>query len=348
MDKNILFSIIIPVYNPNNTFFQLLDLLLELKHIHTLEIIVIDDGSEKVDMFEIDRYIKKGIIYKRFENRGVSVARNRGIALAHGDYLTFFDADDLIDVKAMNNVMNSIISSALNYDIYMYAYSVIKEQNCENMIPCLSTGLHSKSDLNSLKRNLIDVKFSKHYTYSYMGGKVYQYIVKRSLFVEGGLCFYENQKFAEDLCYCMKLFDLADSIFVFHDLAYLYYFNEGSASHRYRERLWEEWYSVYRYIDPYITDIVLKNRLIYWAVKYSIRYILSHEKEKSISEANVSSILHNIDFQVAMENLHYGCWTLDEKIENQLLKWGNSHLLICYERLIIKAKAYRKFLKERI
>lgn len=59
------------------------------------EIIVIDDGSE-ASPAEALRQIDSGIVCHRQENQGLSVARNTGITLAHGQYIQFVDGDDML------------------------------------------------------------------------------------------------------------------------------------------------------------------------------------------------------------------------------------------------------------
>lgn len=87
-------SVIIPAYNASSTINSTIQSVL-LQSFSDFELIVIDDGSTDMTA-EIVRDIKDSRI-KLFSDRncGLSVARNRGIEQAVGEYLAFLDADDL-------------------------------------------------------------------------------------------------------------------------------------------------------------------------------------------------------------------------------------------------------------
>ena len=57
------------------------------------EIIVIDDGSETPAITSL-LDVCDNLIYVRQRNQGLSVARNRGIDIAQGDFIQFIDGDD--------------------------------------------------------------------------------------------------------------------------------------------------------------------------------------------------------------------------------------------------------------
>lgn len=59
-----------------------------------LEIIVVDDGSEDNTYEALCPWLEKGLIYERQKHRGVSAARNRGIALAKRKWIALLDSDD--------------------------------------------------------------------------------------------------------------------------------------------------------------------------------------------------------------------------------------------------------------
>lgn len=86
------FSVIIPAYNAAATLSRALDSVLAqtwLAH----EIIVVDDGSTDATGEVVSGYTGS-VHYVRQDNAGPSAARNRGVALASGEWVTFLDADD--------------------------------------------------------------------------------------------------------------------------------------------------------------------------------------------------------------------------------------------------------------
>ncbi len=87
-------TIIIPSYNSAAFIEDAISSALAQTYSHT-EIIVIDDGSTDRTL-DIIRSFGDRIRYETQPNQGAPVARNRGLALAKGDYVKFLDADDVL------------------------------------------------------------------------------------------------------------------------------------------------------------------------------------------------------------------------------------------------------------
>ncbi|MGA2399048.1 MAG: glycosyltransferase family A protein [Steroidobacteraceae bacterium] len=86
-------SCVVPVYNGARYLAEALDSILA-QTLPPTEIIVVDDGSTDATAQVTDAYAKH-VIYVRQANAGPASARNRGIGLAKGDFISFLDADDL-------------------------------------------------------------------------------------------------------------------------------------------------------------------------------------------------------------------------------------------------------------
>ena len=95
MGNEKLISVIIPVYGVEKYIHQCLDSIITQSY-KNLEIIVINDGTRDRSDEIAKEYAQKDsrIRIYDYENGGLSVARNRGLDLAKGDYISFVDSDD--------------------------------------------------------------------------------------------------------------------------------------------------------------------------------------------------------------------------------------------------------------
>ena len=91
------FSVIIPVYNRPEEVVELLDSLTLQSMKDDIEVIIVEDGSEKPCKEVIDCYYKElDLKYIYQQNGGPGAARNTGASKAEGEYLIFFDSDCII------------------------------------------------------------------------------------------------------------------------------------------------------------------------------------------------------------------------------------------------------------
>jgi len=101
-------SIIMPVYNSEKYLEKCLDSIAnQTINIKDIELIIINDGSIDNSELVIKKYLNKlNINYIKQENHGQSYARNKGLELAKGEYITFIDSDDYIDKTMLEKLYN--------------------------------------------------------------------------------------------------------------------------------------------------------------------------------------------------------------------------------------------------
>jgi len=87
-------SVILPVYNGMETIADTINSVLG-QTFADFELIIIDDGSTDDTLSVVKAIADERIQIHQFSNAGQGESRNRGVSLAHGDYLSFIDADDL-------------------------------------------------------------------------------------------------------------------------------------------------------------------------------------------------------------------------------------------------------------
>lgn len=96
-------SVILPVFNGVHFLKECIESILN-QSFSPDEIIVINDGSTDASQEIIDSYPE--IINIKTDNQGVAAARNTGIKLAKGNWITFIDQDDIWTKDSLKSRMN--------------------------------------------------------------------------------------------------------------------------------------------------------------------------------------------------------------------------------------------------
>ena len=112
-------SIIIPYYNGGQYTEELLERL-EPQITSEVEIILVDDGSQIP--FKTDHKWVKVI---RKKNGGCASARNRGLKVATGDYISFIDADDMVPVYFVEKLLKKAEGG---YDVIDFSWKSLTSQ----------------------------------------------------------------------------------------------------------------------------------------------------------------------------------------------------------------------------
>ena len=110
-------SVIIPVYNVEKYLNKCVDSVISQTY-KDLQIILVDDGSTDRSSKICDKYAKAdtriSVIHK--QNGGLSSARNAGMEIVEGDYITFLDSDDYVSPT-----------------VYEELYKIIKSQDSDSI-----------------------------------------------------------------------------------------------------------------------------------------------------------------------------------------------------------------------
>lgn len=186
-----LISIIVPVYNVKNYLEKCLQSICGQTY-KNLEIILIDDGSsdgsgELCDLFaQRDGRIK--VIHQT--NAGQSAARNRGLAVAQGEFLGFVDSDDWIEPDMYEFLYHLLKANGADISICSHyrdkgGKSVAKYASGEQFVFTRDEAVRALAVDKHVRNYMVDKLF------------------KRSLFA--GIVFPVNRVF-EDLAICYRVF----------------------------------------------------------------------------------------------------------------------------------------------
>ena len=100
-------SVIIPVYNVELYLRQCLDSVIN-QTLQDIEIILVDDGSTDSSLSICNEYANKDerITVLQQRNKGAGAARNKGLKIAKGEYLSILDSDDYFELDMLEVMYN--------------------------------------------------------------------------------------------------------------------------------------------------------------------------------------------------------------------------------------------------
>lgn len=225
------FSIIIPVYNAEKYLENCLNSVLKQDY-RDYEIILINDGSrdQSGDIcaeYEV-RYGNVRYVYQN--NAGPSSARNKGIALAEGEYLIFLDSDDELE--------NGYLKELDNIVLLNHADAIIsgeKVRSSEDSQPEAEPLLLNAQKINSDKAEALAELSEKRF--SLLTHKI---VVKRRIVIENNLFFNTNYRVGEDILMMAQTLCKCNSFFLNETPYYIYNYNASSIMRTIRfERIWQ-------------------------------------------------------------------------------------------------------------
>lgn len=243
-------SIVIPTYNPNLTFLS--ELLTSFKNLNKdkIEVLVVDDGSEKDLAKEILNFCKKfKVKYLTYDkNHGVSYARNFGVANSNGKYICFCDYDDFVNV----DLLNKYACKELDENLYLFAYSQ-------------SRTFPKTKDSTELVHYDNAKKLRVYFLWPYIGEDYYSFrgcyckLLKKDFLLKNNISFNEKLHFCEDTAFILECINASKEFTIVKD-EFLYYHrkNEDSVTQK-----WNKNYSLfYESFFDYMVNIIKDDNIL--------------------------------------------------------------------------------------
>lgn len=219
-------SVIIPVFNCEKYVGRCIDSVLgqQLDDGDEMQIIIIDDGSTDDSGEIVDRYAAHygNIQVIHQSNQGVSIARNKGLDLAQGDYIHFVDSDDfLLYDNAYLSLFRLIKTSTTPIDILrinsisFFEGKTVKTKEYEHLdhvkVEFVGTGIEACSQM-------------------LFAGQIAFSLYSRELIEEINLRFDPTICISEDALFNLYLYRYARHVVITDASVYVYYRNAGSAT----------------------------------------------------------------------------------------------------------------------
>lgn len=289
-------SIIIPVYNNEIYLKKCLDSIINQTY-DNIEIILINDGSSDNSLKIMKNYSKKDkrIIIIDKENEGVSIARNAGIKKSSGEYITFVDSDDYLELDAIEKLYNEIDTK--NVDIVRSNYQVHYKKSDNIDVGSLYHLENNIYDKDSIRKKIIPKMLS---------GEIPCFVnllmINKKILVKTKL-FPIDIHMMEDVIFYLDLFTKANSIYLFDCVTYNIQYNDFGATNDKKN------------YERNILNILEVNK--------NIKIILEKEKINSISNItllNTSNVEAISDFIFRQYLSGHDCINLCKKLsENKIM-----------------------------
>lgn len=208
-------SIIIPVYKVEKYVEKCLRSCAEQDiSSDEYEIIVVNDGSPDRSLEIVERVSKdyQNIIVVSQANQGLSLARNKGLSLAKGDYVWFVDSDDWIEKNILKKL--TVLCIENNLDILHFCAANVIEGNAVRRFNYVG---REKRILKG-KDTLLDGIHSPCAPFS---------IYRRKFLLENNLSFYPGI-FHEDSEFTPRVWYMAEKVMLLNDICYYVFQNQNS------------------------------------------------------------------------------------------------------------------------
>jgi glycosyltransferase involved in cell wall biosynthesis len=202
---NSLVSIIVPVYNVEAYLNRCLNSIKNQTY-SNLEVILIDDGSTDESAAICDKYAQGDIRFKVIhkENAGVSSARNVGLEIFEGEYVSFIDSDDYIHPQFIECLCNAIEDTSAKLALYSGYKNVCPQEEIESF-----------RDISKLS---IDIPKNKQdYPQRHL---IWNKLIHKSLLEN--IRFDLDLTYFEDLLFCSKIIVQCDYIAVCNETLYFH------------------------------------------------------------------------------------------------------------------------------
>ncbi|MBQ8658079.1 MAG: glycosyltransferase [Clostridia bacterium] len=249
-----LISVIIPVHNVEKYLFECVDSVLKQTY-QNLEILLIDDGSTDGSGNLCDEYAEKDsrikVVHK--ENGGVSSARNVGLDLAKGEYITFIDSDDYVSGNYVQALYENLKENGSDLAFCKYAHKYENDmQNSKEHFPSKIIVDTSSVDFIKFFSRFISLKNN-------IMGACWRILFSREIL--RGLSFNTQIRIAEDLLFVLQVIKKAKTLSFINKELYFYRINKKSAVHTYRKQYLQGQILLYKKIEDLLLPFFEKKVL---------------------------------------------------------------------------------------
>ena len=218
---NVLFSVIIPVYNAEQYIAKCINSVIDQK-LNDLELIIIDDFSNDNSRKILKLYVEKNNNFKFFfnrKNKGVAYTRNFGLKKSSGKYIIFLDSDDFLFKNTFSNLKKILIKKKYPDVVFGKYKKEIYPFNNSKILNKLNKVLKPENFIKILSKSNFPIN------------ECWPFIIKKS-FLESNKIKFINIKIGEDQLFVAEILTKMQSCACYNKFFYYHrnVFNSLSTS----------------------------------------------------------------------------------------------------------------------
>lgn len=327
-----LVSIIVPIYNAALTLEKCVSSLFAQTY-KNIEIILVNNGSID-DSLELCRKLASldnRILVLDLVEKGVSVARNKGVEIASGEYVTFVDADDCIDSNVCE--IFAELNEKHHYDLFCYSAKYHKGKKVVDSFLFLENAEffdeNQKEELQ-IKVFAPQAPIFDYKTNTRFAGSAWGKFYKREILLNNNLRFATETIISEDVLFNTLSLGFFHKIGYTKQCFYHYEQSKGSAQNRYRPNSDKCFVFVVEKIQEWLQNTGKDQRFVEAANCLFVHYLFGILKEdlchkdnpddKNVPQSHLYSILSESVFVDVLRNVKWNYFSFTEKILVLMLK----------------------------
>ena len=225
------YSVIVPCYDSAATLENTIRSI-QTSGLTDYEILLVDDGSRDGTPALCDRLAaeRTNVRCIHQENAGVSSARNRGLQEAQGEYIWFFDDDDLVDEGSVKHAVQIIDACAPDMLIFGMSFDYYAGKRLYQRLELFydKEGIMSREDLAA--------ELPALYHNNMLSSCVNKFI-RRRILTENGIRFHRDLFIMEDFLFSLETLRNCETVYTLPHVIYRYYHGDGAQADRAAMRL---------------------------------------------------------------------------------------------------------------
>lgn len=260
-------SVVIPVYNVEKYFDKCMQSVLNQTY-KNLEIILVDDGSTDASGKMCDKYAAQDtrvrVVHKK--NGGLVSARKAGVVLATGEYTSYIDSDDWVDIDMYENIINEI--QGTEPDIVLFGSKKEYPERTEIRKEYLAPGIYYREEYEKIAKRHIEE--SEYFYTPVVAQYLWAKLFRTEILKEEQLKVYDEISLGED-CLSYACILKANTVQVVDLQPYHYRVRQSSIVHT--KKRYDKCLLLIQYLNEIMGDIEYLRPLLIQCIYYQLALV---------------------------------------------------------------------------